>query len=104
VLLFARLMRAHLDTAPGLVHLHKGMGMAVHGAELSDWAAFGVQNLARAYGDDEPEYTVSSAPSPPNGTNVCCNASGHSSKQTVTADAKRVLAGAVDSQSPVATW
>ncbi len=26
--------------------------------EPSDWAALGAQNLARAYGDDEPEYTT----------------------------------------------
>lgn len=26
--------------------------------EHSDWAALGAQNLARAYGDDEPEYTT----------------------------------------------
>ena len=29
-----------------------------HGTERSDWAAFGTQNLASAYGDDEPEYTL----------------------------------------------
>lgn len=27
-------------------------------AERSDWAALGVQGLARAYGDDEPDYTT----------------------------------------------
>ena len=26
--------------------------------EREDWARFGLQNLARAYGDDEPEYTL----------------------------------------------
>lgn len=26
--------------------------------ERSEWETFGAQNLARAYGDDEPEYTV----------------------------------------------
>ena len=26
--------------------------------EREDWAWFGRQNLARAYGDDEPEYTL----------------------------------------------
>lgn len=26
--------------------------------ERSEWAALGAQNLARAYGDDEPEYTT----------------------------------------------
>jgi hypothetical protein len=26
--------------------------------ERADWAALGVQSLARAYGDDEPEYSV----------------------------------------------
>lgn len=26
--------------------------------EREDWARFGRQNLARAYGDDEPEYTM----------------------------------------------
>lgn len=26
--------------------------------ERDDWARFGLQNLARAYGDDEPEYTL----------------------------------------------
>ncbi len=26
--------------------------------ERSEWTALGVQNLARAYGDDEPEYTT----------------------------------------------
>lgn len=26
-------------------------------AERSEWAALGVQSLARAYGTDEPEYT-----------------------------------------------
>ncbi len=28
-------------------------------SEKSEWAALGAQNLARAYGDDEPEYTTS---------------------------------------------
>jgi len=27
-------------------------------AERSEWAALGAQSLARAYGDDEPEYTT----------------------------------------------
>lgn len=27
-------------------------------AERSDWAALGAQSLARAYGDNEPEYTT----------------------------------------------
>ena len=27
-------------------------------AEHSEWAALGVQSLARAYGQDEPEYTT----------------------------------------------
>jgi len=27
-------------------------------AERADWAAVNARNLARAYGDDEPEYTV----------------------------------------------
>ena len=27
-------------------------------AERSEWAALGAQSLARAYGDDEPEYTA----------------------------------------------
>jgi len=27
-------------------------------AERSEWAALGAQGLARAYGADEPEYTV----------------------------------------------
>ena len=26
--------------------------------ERADWARFGLQNLARAYGEDEPEYTL----------------------------------------------
>lgn len=26
--------------------------------EREDWVRFGLQNLARAYGDDEPEYTL----------------------------------------------
>ena len=26
--------------------------------ERADWAALSAQNLARAYGDDEPEYTL----------------------------------------------
>ena len=26
--------------------------------ESAEWAALGVQGIARAYGDDEPEYTV----------------------------------------------
>ena len=26
--------------------------------ERSDWAALGTQSFARAYGDDEPEYTL----------------------------------------------
>ena len=26
-------------------------------AERDEWTAFALQNLARAYGDDEPEYT-----------------------------------------------
>ena len=26
--------------------------------ERFEWAALGAQNLARAYGDDEPEYTT----------------------------------------------
>ena len=26
--------------------------------EREDWARFGLQNLARAYSDDEPEYTA----------------------------------------------
>ena len=29
-----------------------------HDSERAEWAALGVQCLARAYGDDEPEYTV----------------------------------------------
>jgi hypothetical protein len=29
-----------------------------HDTERADWAALGAQNLARAYGDTEPEYTV----------------------------------------------
>ena len=28
------------------------------GRELADWAAVSAWSLARAYGDDEPEYTV----------------------------------------------
>ena len=27
-------------------------------AERREWAALGAQSLARAYGDDEPEYTI----------------------------------------------
>jgi len=27
-------------------------------AERSEWATLGAQGLARAYGDDEPEYTT----------------------------------------------
>ncbi|HEX4952066.1 MAG TPA: hypothetical protein VF017_01545 [Thermoanaerobaculia bacterium] len=27
-------------------------------AERSEWAALGVQGIARAYGDDEPDYTA----------------------------------------------
>jgi hypothetical protein len=27
-------------------------------AERSEWAALGAQGLARAYGDDEPDYTT----------------------------------------------
>ncbi len=27
-------------------------------AELSDWVALGQQSLARAYGEDEPEYST----------------------------------------------
>ena len=27
-------------------------------AERSEWAGLGAQSLARAYGDDEPEYTA----------------------------------------------
>lgn len=27
-------------------------------AEHSEWAGLGTQSLARAYGDDEPEYTL----------------------------------------------
>jgi hypothetical protein len=26
--------------------------------EHAEWAAFAAQNLARTYGDDEPEYTL----------------------------------------------
>lgn len=26
--------------------------------ERAEWAALGAQSLARAYGDDEPEYTI----------------------------------------------
>ena len=29
-----------------------------HDMERAQWAALSAQNLARAYGDDEPEYTL----------------------------------------------
>ena len=29
-----------------------------HDAERAEWAALSAQSLARAYGDDEPEYTL----------------------------------------------
>ncbi len=29
-----------------------------HESERAEWAALSAQSLARAYGDDEPEYTV----------------------------------------------
>ena len=29
-----------------------------HDIERAEWAALSAQSLARAYGDDEPEYTV----------------------------------------------
>lgn len=29
-----------------------------NGSERAEWAALSAQSLARAYGDDEPEYTV----------------------------------------------
>lgn len=29
-----------------------------HDGERANWATLGAQNLARAYGDSEPEYTV----------------------------------------------
>ena len=29
-----------------------------HDTERAEWAALGAQSLARAYGDDEPEYSL----------------------------------------------
>ena len=31
---------------------------AEHDSERAEWAALSAQSLARAYGDDEPEYTL----------------------------------------------
>jgi hypothetical protein len=32
--------------------------------ERAEWSALGVQNLARAYGDEEPEYTIADIKAP----------------------------------------
>ena len=34
------------------------LSTAKHDSERAEWAALSAQSLARAYGDDEPEYTL----------------------------------------------
>lgn len=59
-------LKAHYDgehivlDEPFELHANASLMVTVFApdAERSDWATLGAQGLARAYGDDEPEYTM----------------------------------------------
>lgn len=46
-----------IDTPLAVTVMPAGAG-AAPAEERADWAALAIQGLARAYGDDEPEYTL----------------------------------------------
>jgi hypothetical protein len=53
-------LRSVLDQLPDgkVQQLHDFATFLSMQVELDQWRAFGLQQLARAYGDDEPEYDL----------------------------------------------